>query len=318
MSIRVADAPHAVWQERSLLILPVILLATLIWSYWPTLLELAEFWQTNEDYSVCQLVPLVGVYLVWRQRHRLSQGVLRPSWRWGLVGLAFAQAVRFAGVYYAYGSAERYSLVFTLWALVLLLGGWSLFRRMFWILCFLLLMIPLPQRVHDAIALPLQGWATFIGASGLELLGFFVWREGNVVHVEDVTTVMVAEACSGLRMLTAFVFTTAVLCFVVKRPRWQYVALMLSSIPVAIISNGLRVLGTGVFMYYVDGEVAGQRFHDIVGLLMMPFAIVVLLLELRFLSAVVQRPEKPPGVDASDGPALAGRAAAAKMGKCPV
>jgi exosortase len=291
--------------------------AALIWSYWPTLTELAAFWRISEDYSVCQLVPLVGLYLVWRQRHRLSRGGLRPDWRWGLAGLAFAQTVRFAGIYYAYASAERYSLVFTLWALVVLLGGWPLFRRMFWVLCFLLLMIPLPQRVHNAIALPLQEWATFIGACCLELLGFFVRREGNVIHVEGVTTVMVAEACSGLRMLTAFVFTTAVLCFVVRRPRWQYVALMLSSIPVAIISNGVRVLGTSVFMHYVDGEVAEQRFHAVVGFLMMPFAILILLLELRFFSAIVQTREKSPAMDATGSSGQADGAAASKAGECP-
>jgi exosortase len=262
--------------------IPVLLAGCLTWSYWPTITELFEFWGSNDDYSVGQLVPLVALYLVWRARAHLAKENLRPS-RLGLAVVLLSQVVRFAGVYYAYGSAERYSLVLLVSGLILLLAGQDVWRRLIWVQAFLLLMVPLPGRIHNLISLPLQDGATLLGVFALESLGFYVAREGNILHLGGETTVMVAEACSGLRMLTAFVFTAAVLTFLIRRPVWQKVTLVVSSIPIAVVSNGLRVLIMSIAIHYVQDTTVEQRFHDLAGLLMMPLAIVILLVELKLL-----------------------------------
>ena len=269
-----------------------MLAACLIWSYWPTITELFEFWGSNDDYSVGQLVPLVALCLVWRERAHLARENLRPSW-WGSVVVALSQVMRFAGVYYAYGSAERYSLILLVSGTILLITGRDIWRRLVWIQVFLLLMVPLPGRVHNLVSLPLQDWATFLGVFALELLGFHVAREGNVLHLDNDTTVMVAEACSGLRMLTAFIFTAAVLSFLLRRPLWQKLTILLSSIPIAILANGIRVLATSVFMHQTRSPATEQQFHDLAGLLMMPLAIVILLAELKLLQKLTSAAAPP-------------------------
>jgi exosortase len=266
------------------------LLALVLWSYWPTLAELYEYWQNNQDYSVGQLVPLVALYLLWSKRNELRVADVRASAA-GWLLLAASQAARFMGLYWAYASGERLSFILAISGVVLLLGGWTIFRRTIWIQAFLLLMMPLPTRVHYAIALPLQNWATSLGHFGLELLGYYVVREGNVLTVNETSQVMVAEACSGLRMLTAFVFTAAVLCFLIRRPAWKRVVLLLSSVPVAVISNGLRVLGTSLFVHYSESEALEKSVHDLAGLLMMPLAVLLLVAELKLLDAIAE--EKP-------------------------
>lgn len=265
----------------------VVLLACLAWSYWPTLNDLFAFWQRNQDYSVGQLVPLVAIYLIWRERSWLSPEKLRPT-AWGLALVMAAQVIRFLAVYYAYASAERFSFVLTIAGLILLLGGWVVFRRLVWVQLFLLLMVPLPQRVHNLIALPLQTWATRLGCFGLELLGFYVRREGNMLYVDDQSSVLVAEACSGLRMLTAFVFTAALLCFLIRRPSWQKLLLLVSSIPIAVAANGLRVLATSVVIHWTKNPLIEQQFHDVAGLAMMPLAVLILVAELKFLALLMQ------------------------------
>jgi exosortase len=258
------------------------LLLLVLWSYWPTLVDLHAFWAENDDYSVGQLVPLVAVYLVYQKRAELRHLPVRSN-AWGWLVLALSQALRFGGLYFASASAERLSLIVLCGGLVLLTVGWQVFRSLQWVQLFLLLMLPLPARLHNRIAVPLQDWATGLGRFGLELLGFFVAREGNVLRLEDKSTVLVAEACSGLRMLMAFVFTAAFLCFLIRRPVWQKVVLMLSSIPVALLVNGLRVLLTSLVMYYSGAGESETSFHDLAGLAMMPVAIALLLAELRFL-----------------------------------
>ncbi|HVP11406.1 MAG TPA: exosortase/archaeosortase family protein, partial [Phycisphaerae bacterium] len=216
------------------------LAACVVWSYWPTIIELAAFWQRNQDYSVGMLVPLVALWLVWRDRTALATESISPCW-WGLTMVVLAEVTRLTGVFFGVGSGERYALIGCIAGTILLAAGWRVFWRLKWVLVFLVLMIPLPARMHEIVALPLQKLATTSAVFGLELLGFFVQREGNVLRLESGETVAVAEACSGLRMLTAFVFVAAVLAFVVRRPAWHKVVLLAFSIPVAVLSNSLRV-----------------------------------------------------------------------------
>lgn len=259
------------------------LAACLLWSYWPTLVELRAFWSRNDDYSAGQLVPLVALYLVWRERGFLLSQPARPS-LWGLGLLVLAEVVRLGAVYYGFGSIERAAVVVSLAGVVLLAAGRRIFWRLRWVLAFLILMLPLPGRVHEAIALPLQRLATDLAAFTLELLGFFVVREGHVLRLDAQTTIGVTEACSGLRMLTAFVFVSAVLAFLISRPWWQKALLVASSVPIAVLCNAVRSVVTAIFVYYAQDPDLSEKFHDFAGLAMMPLAIVLSLAVLRFLA----------------------------------
>jgi exosortase len=252
------------------------LASALLWSYWPTITELVTFWQRNQDYSVGMLVPPVAVYLVWRERAQLRLDRWSFSWL-GVGALVLVECVRLAGIYFGVGSAANCALVGALAATALAVAGWRVFRRLKWVWLFLLLMVPWPARIHEAVAVPLQTLATRSAVFGLELAGFFVIREGNVLRLENGQVVGVAEACSGLRMLTAFVFVAAVLAFLVGRPAWQKAALVLASVPIAVACNCLRVIATSIFVYYSESPALTEAFHDGAGLAMMPLAIVACL-----------------------------------------
>lgn len=249
-------------------------LVCLTWSYWSTITELVVFWFRNEDYSIGMLVLPVAAYLIWRRREELAKVPIRPCLA-GFGVLAFAEAVRLLGLYFGIGSGDRYALVICIAGLTLLFVGPAMTRRLAWVLVFLLLMVPLPARIHEAIALPLQDAATSATVFGLETFGFFVVREGNVLRLDEQTTVAVTEACSGLRMMTAFVFIAAVLAFVVERPRWQRATLLALSIPVAVASNGLRGFVTAALTHYSGSTVVRQGIHDIAGWAMMPLALAM-------------------------------------------
>jgi hypothetical protein len=65
------------------------------------------------------------------------------------------------------------------------------------------------------------------------------------------------------------------------------VLILLSAVPVAVVSNVIRISLTGV-LYNEGGKELGERvFHDFAGWLMMPFALVVLWLELKLLDWVL-------------------------------
>jgi exosortase len=267
-------APPASWQAWALAI-GAMTLATL-WAYWTTIVSLVDEWQHNQNYSVGQLVIPAALYMLWNDRTAISRLPLRICW-WGLAVVAVAQLARGYGLAFLFESAERYALVLTMVGLVLLMAGWRTCLRIRWVLAFLFLMVPLPGRVHNAISAPLQDLATQGAVFSLELIGVSVAREGHILLLNDTVPVAVAEACSGLRMLTAFVVVGCVLAYVVDRPRWQQRVVVLSTIPVAILCNLIRLVLTAQLYLMTDSEFAEKFFHDFAGWTMMPIAIGMLV-----------------------------------------
>jgi exosortase len=272
------------------------LLAITAWAYWPTMVSLFKDWQRSDDYSAGQLVPLVALFFIWVERKRLKTCRPKPFW-WGVALLVLAQAARAFGLLFMFESAERYSLVLTLAGLVLMVAGLQVFRNVLWILLFLFLMVPLPGRVHNMISGPLQRMATSGSVFVLEALLGRVSQQGNVMMVHG-ESLGVAEACSGLRMLTAFVMVSAFIAYMIKRSRLQKVTLLLSSIPVAVICNILRIVVTAILMLVASAEVAQRFFHDFAGLVMMPAAVMLMFGELWLMKKLVAPEADPRQVEA--------------------
>ncbi len=272
--------------SRRTLFLAAVISAVLLWAYWPTISLLFKEWMGDDDYSVGLLVPFAALYLVYQDRRRLGECDFRPCW-WGLGLILLAEGARAYGLVFMYESGERYAFVLMIVGLVLLLTGWQAFYRLRWVLLFLFLMVPLPGRIHNLISGPLQRLATTSAVIVLELLGITVSRDGNVIMLQGEVQLAVAEACSGLRMLTAFIVVASVLAFLIKRPRWQKATLVVSSIPVAIICNLIRLVVTALLYLAVSSHTAERFFHDFAGLTMMPIAVFILVFELWVMSRLV-------------------------------
>jgi exosortase len=267
------------------------IVAAFLWAHWATLTDLVHDWDTNDNYSVGLLVPPTALYLLWLRRRQLAETALRPCW-WGAVVIGGAQAARLFALAQQFPSGDRYAMVLSLVGLVLLMGGVALTRQVGWILAFLFLMVPLPNRLHNAISLPMQELATTGAVVLLELLGTVVVREGNVMLLNGDTPVAVAEACSGLRMLTAFVVVAAFMAFVLRRPAWQRIALVASSVPIAIVCNLVRLVATAELFVLVSSDIGERFFHDFAGLTMMPLAVLMLVGELWLFSVLVEDPRR--------------------------
>lgn len=258
------------------------LLAILLWSYWPVLLAVWGDWRRDPNYSVGALVPFAAMMVLWQRRAELDLASWRPSIG-GLFLLIGAQLLRGMGQWLMVESIERYSFVVSLAGLLLLFGGWRPLRRHLGLLAFLLLMFPLPGRIHNGIAGPLQGTATAGAVSVLELCGLPVLREGYAVLIGGRGAVAITEACNGLRLLSAFLVIACLLALLVQRPLWQRVTIAASAIPIAMICNIARLCVTAALCAYVSSKTGEVFFHDFAGLSMMPLAMLLLWAELRLL-----------------------------------
>jgi exosortase len=264
-------------------------LAALMWSYWPTLTDLHRVWMRSDEYSAGLLVPFLALYVLWVRRGDFSSVSVKPAVFWGIVAFLLAQAVRGAGLYFLYGSGMRISLVLTVVALVLLILGWHVLRRAWPILLFLCLMLPWPNRVQAAVALPLQRWATSSAVFCLELTGNEVVQDGNVIHIGG-ESVAVAEACNGLRMVTAFFVISGLVALLVRRAWWEKLIVLVSSFPIALLCNTVRLWMTSIAFTRLDGETWKQMFHDYGGFAMMPLALAMVVGELWLLTQLTTPP----------------------------
>ena len=257
-----------------------------LWAHWPVVYRWYRDLCGDSNYSAGLLVPLATGYAIWLERARLRGVSWTGSWA-GLFLLGIAQLVRLAGMIRMQESIERYGVVLTLVAMVWAVTGGKVFRQIQWIMLFLFLAVPFPGTIHNAISSPLQRLATDGAMTVIELAGVPVTQNGNVITVNQTTEVAVAEACSGLRMLTAFIVVAAFLALTVNRPAWQKWTLVISSIPVAIFCNLVRLVVTVALFVRVSSELAEKFFHDFAGWTMMPLAIVLLVVEIKILSKLV-------------------------------
>jgi exosortase len=279
--------PRLKW---TLAVMTVLLMGLLIVSYWqPTVMNLWHIWLESDEYSCGLLVPFLAAYILWSRRKYFLNCPIKSAWT-GLGLLLGAQALRLFGLYYMFASAERLALVFSIGGIVLLLYGGVFFRRFIPIFLFLFLMLPLPNRIESMITLPLQQWATVSAVFSLETLGYSVIRHGNVIQIGD-TMVAVAEACNGLRMLTAFFVISGFVVLISKRNRWEKIALLISAIPIALICNTVRLTLTSIAYTWVQSETMEEFFHDFGGLAMMPFAIGIIVFEMWLMRHLFYQPE---------------------------
>jgi exosortase len=261
-----------------------------LWSYWPTLADLWRIWQRSDEYSSGLLVPFIAIYILWSRHHDLTKCNIKPC-VWGLFAFIAAQAFRLFGLIFMYGSAERLSIALTIAALVLLLFGWQLFRKVATIILFLCLMLPWPTRVQAAVTLPFQRWATSSAVFCLEMMGFEVVQEGNIIHIGQ-ASVAVAEACNGLRMVTAFFVIGGLVVLLVKRSWWEKLLIFASSLPIALLCNTIRLTITALVFTVISGEYWEKIFHDFGGYAMMPLALAAIVGELWLLTKLTTISEK--------------------------
>jgi exosortase len=233
-------------------------------------------WWDNPDFSHGFLVPVFAGYLVWVKRKSIPKKGVTISWL-GVCVVGLGLVILFLGVYGASVFLERISLVIVLAGLVDCFGGWSLVKELRFALLVLLLAIPLPAIIFNEIALPLQFLASKLASHLLPLFGVPVLREGNVIEMASVR-LEVAEACSGIRSLVTL-FTLAVFYgYFVEKSFMRRALLALSSIPIAIAANAVRIFGTGLCVEYWDRDKALGFFHQFSGWAMFLVSFVCLFL----------------------------------------
>jgi exosortase len=253
--------------------------------YWPVLTRLVHDWLNDDNYSHGIIILPLAAYFAWERRRQLADSGAAPSlWGFGVVALGLAMLL--AGTLGAELFLTRVSFLVTLTGGIIVALGWPAVRTLAFPLGFLLLMIPIPAIIFNQIAFPLQLVASQVGEAGMNAAGVPVLREGNVMILAH-TTLEVAEACSGIRSLISLL-TLGILFGYFTDPRASVrIGIALATVPIAIVTNGLRVAGTGILAHFFGEEAAQGFFHTFSGWIVFIVAFLIMFVMARLLVRLV-------------------------------
>ena len=282
--MRTSDQAHA--QSRSAFGI-AILVVPLACAFWFVATSLVKQWVDDPNYTHGLFVIPMAVLLAWRRRKRLAEIPPEESYL-GFAVLATGGLIYMLGIAAAELLTMRFSLVVTVFGLVLLTQGWGRTRELMFPLLFLLLMIPIPYILYYKMTFPLQLESSKITAALLTSLGMPVVRTGNVIHLEGYTLEIVT-ACSGLRSMmtlgTLAIFMTEFFRFG-KIGNVLFVAL---SIPVAVMANTTRLVLTAGISAIAGPETADSFLHELSGIVVFLAGLVMLAILAGLIEWIAKR-----------------------------
>lgn len=272
----------------------VLLFAAFAVLYSPVVVKLVTDWANDDNYSHGFLIVPLAAYFTWERRHRLMAAMRKPSVL-GLVVVIGSVATLIAGILGAELFLTRISIIGLVAGAVLFVLGWEHLRILAFPIAFLLLMIPLPSIIFNQITFPLQLLASKFGENTLQICTIPVLREGNVIVLAN-TTLEVAEACSGIRSLVSLITLGIVYGYFTDPRTWVRTTITLLAVPVAIVTNGARVAGTGIAAHYYGPEAASGFFHEFSGWLVFIAAFVIMFALMRVLLLIAPYRAPEPAV----------------------
>jgi exosortase/archaeosortase family protein len=332
-------------------ILPLV--ALVIWAYWSHLISWETTWRRESAWSHGYLIPLIAIVLAHFRLKELNPRRIAPC-AWGLALILAGLVIRIWSQTLQFTFSGELSFIPVVAGVLLMVLGWEMFRALWVPAAYLLLMIPWDTKYYEGIVKPLKTMSAgaaerFLGVLGYERVSpavlqewlqswdrhsLWVSREVNVINLGS-GPLNVAEACSGLHLLFAFVALGVLMAFMYRTPLWERLLIMGSSVPIAIFCNFIRitlmalasdslhfervaaVANAATWSKYVPGFIWGMLaggalpdkiaalrqsvldpnswLHQSFGFLMLGLAFLIMSIELRLIDKLFVEEEEPGG-----------------------
>lgn len=252
--------------------------------YWWQLMILNNQYLSDDNWTHGYIIPLFSLYLVYIWREELLTATRRICLL-GLPVMLLSVLISLFGVYYSNYWFSQIGIPVMLFGIVLYLAGPKVAKIAFVPIFFLLLAMPLPGSLYNNIALPLQNLAAKMSGALLQIMGAKITVNASQMSIQDkfdprvYHSMTVAEACSGVRSLMAFVALGVMLAYVENRAFWQRAVIILAGVPITIVCNIIRVTVTGMMFWYGKEELGKDFMHTATGMvLLIPAAILLFAL----------------------------------------
>lgn len=283
-----------------------IILLLLFWLFWDFFERQILFaYRAQADWGHTLVIPFIAGYLVYLSRGRLLAKPFRTTWIGFLpivVGILWYIVCNVGVPTLRNHNLMGLGVGITVFGVVLLFFGVRATLLLLFPMLYLFIFgQTISQRVMNLMTYPLQD-ITALGSYLMMDIALDIDRRGNtlfIFHRGNTIPLNIAEACSGMRMLMAFL---AIGVFMARTglPRWwQRVLLVFCALPTAIIVNILRVITLSVLSILDVGFAAGD-FHSFIGLVWLMPAYFLYLGLRRIIQMLVLDVEDPTDSKAGD------------------
>jgi len=265
-------------------------------AFYKSMSALVQYSLHDDSSSHIILIPLITLFLLYSERQSVF-ATTRTSTGSG-IGLAAAGVILHLLTNRSFfPQVGNWSLTLQTFSVILVwLGGFLIcygsaaLRAGAFPLLFLLLIVPIPDAVLDRIIYALQEGSTEIAYLIFQAVGIPVLRQGFLLSVPGVT-IEVAKECSSIRSSMALFITCLLAAHLFLRTRWKMLLLVLLSIPLSLIKNGIRIATLTLLSIYVDPGFLTGRLHHEGGFVFFLVAMLILWPVIVWL----KKSEKPPG-----------------------
>jgi exosortase len=261
---------------------------------WHSLVVTLGLALANEAYTHILLILPLSAALIYSDSKALRVDP-QPSPRLGAAVLALTLVI---GCFARWGmvaapndvrlSLGMFALV-TWWiASVLLCFGARTFQSFLFPLCFLFLLVPIPDFALIFVVEFLQQQSALAARILFRAIRVPVTQDGIMLAIPNLD-IEVARECSSIRSSLMLVITTMVLAHLFLRSWWRKTLLIAAAIPLSVAKNGLRIvmiaeLGTRIDPGFLDG-----KLHHRGGIVFLGIAVVVVVALLWILRRTESR-----------------------------
>jgi exosortase D (VPLPA-CTERM-specific) len=245
---------------------------------------------SRDDYSYGILIPFIVIYLIWEKKRFFLSKPSQPNWFGFLImlpGLILFWFGELAGEFFMLYCSAWLIAVGLCWMNM----GWKKLKIIIFPIAFSLAMFPFPNFINVKITLSLKLLSSKIGVWMMQACGMSAYREGNVIDIGSMQ-LQVVDACSGLRYLFPMIVLSLLIAYFYKAKFWKKMVIILSSVPLTIFTNSLRIALTGILSEKYGAKVISGFFHDFEGWLIFMITIGVLLGEIWLMNKLFPESSK--------------------------
>ncbi|MCK4622622.1 MAG: exosortase/archaeosortase family protein [Desulfuromonadales bacterium] len=260
----------------------VLFVGTFVFLFWETMHGMVVVWDQDANYSHGFIIPFVSGYLVWQKWGTVTSKSARTSVL-GLILMVFGLFSFLAGQVADEDFTMRVSMIIVFGGGLLFAFGREIFKEILFPYGYLFFMVPLPYVLYDNIAFPLKLLISKYSVLVMKAMSIPVLREGNVIHLVN-TTLEVADACSGIRSIISLLALAAAMAYFTQKGWLKRSVLIFLALPIAVLANAIRVIGTGILASRFGPEVAEGFFHEFAGMVIFGMAMVMLVFSATILN----------------------------------
>lgn len=273
-----AQRKHLVW------LITILALLLVGYTFSAGLSRLVERWINDEEYGHGFLLLVVALYFLWLRIPLIRSEAWRPSWQ-GPVIVLLAYIVFLVGQLSAIYPLVYYAALLLLLGLGISMLGLRTARHLMVPLLVVSFAIPLPADIQAGLTAKLQLLSSSLGVLFIRLRGIPVFLEGNVIDL-GVYKLQVVEACSGLRYMFSLASLGFIAACLFRAALWKRIVLVLSTLPITIVMNSLRIGIVGLLVNSHGIEMADGFNHEFEGFSIFGACLLILFAEIWLLARI--------------------------------